>query len=98
MARRARVVIPGCPHKLLEASRPFPGQWRGDWTAFLDQRLTSQEMDWIRQNRATGRPTGSEEFVKELEGRTGQVLSPARPGRKKTNAAQVIDLTEDLFG
>lgn len=83
---------------LLAASRPFPGQWRGDWMAFLDQRLTAQEMDWIRQNLATGRPTGSEKFVKELEGRTGKVLAPAKPGRKKANAAQVIDLTEDLFG
>ena len=76
----------------------FPGQYSADWPAFLDQRLCAQEIDWIRQNLATGRPTGSAEFVKEVEENTGRVLAPQKPGLKKAHAANVIELTEDLFG
>lgn len=41
-----------------------------------------QEAEAIRKNTHTGRPLGSADFVRELEGRLGRPLGPARPGRR----------------
>lgn len=83
---------------LLADGRPIPGQWSGNWPAFLEQRLTAQEMEWIRQNLATGRLTGSREFVEVVEKQTARILTPQKRGPKSSSAAQVISLTEDMFG
>ncbi len=78
--------------------RPFPGQWTGNWQGFLNQELTTQEIAWIRQNLATGRPTASREFVNQLEQDTGKLMTPEPRGRKPAALANLIDLTEDMFG
>jgi len=95
----ARAHLGLAEDRLLSQARPFPGQWAGEWQAFLDQQFTSHELAWIRQNIATGRPTASKEFIDKLESDTGKVLNPQTRGRKPaTGAAHVIDLTEDMFG
>ena len=72
----ARAHLGLCGDALLAPDRPFPGEWSGEWTAFLKQELTAQETAWIRQNIATGRPTASLEFVKQLEQEIGRPLTP----------------------
>ena len=83
---------------LLAEGRPFPGQWDGDWLAFLEQRLTASELESIRLNLATGRPTGSRTFIEALERESGRSLTPLKRGPRTGKAANVIDLTEDMFG
>lgn len=55
-----------------------------------------RELDWIRRN-ATGRPTGSEAFVKRLEQPTGRVLRPLKPGPMPAGG-KIVDIMEDTFG
>ena len=82
----------------LASGRPFPGQWRGEWKAFLNQELTSAEITWIRRNIATGRPTASRDFIAALEQETGKTLTPQPRGRKPKACGSAVDLTEDMFG
>ena len=61
--------------------------------------MSKEELTLIRTNTQTGRPTGSPEFIAELERQTGRLLRPAKRGRKP----QVVGLDagttqEDLFG
>src|SRR5690606_27642216 len=110
MARPARIVVPGYPHHVVhpgnlraqvlfsDDDRRFYLEMLVQWTALLQQELTAQETAWIRQNIATGRPTASREFVKQLEQEIGRPLTPQPRGRKPAFAANVIDLTEDMFG
>jgi len=93
----ARAHLSGEADPLLAPRRPFPGPWAGEWQAFLNQELTSQEIAWIRQNITTGGPTASKEFIKQLEQETGTNLTPQPRGRKPA-PANVVDLTEDMFG
>lgn len=53
------------------------------WREVLEEgRQTAGELDEIRMATKTGRPLGSEEFVKHLEDLTGRVLRPRKPGPK----------------
>jgi hypothetical protein len=69
----ARAHLGMAADTLLAPGRLFPAQWAGQWEPFLAQELTAHEVDWIRQNIATGRPTASREYVKSLELETGRV-------------------------
>ncbi|MEK7730628.1 MAG: hypothetical protein AAB385_03525 [Planctomycetota bacterium] len=42
----------------------------------------------FRRHEATGRPVGSERFLKRLETILGRRLRPQKPGRKKKNGAK----------
>jgi putative transposase len=81
---------------LLSDTSPFPG-WVEDWSAWINQRLDDQSAELLRRNTATGRPTGSTEFVRLLEQQLQRELTAARRGRPRKVAA-LPDLTEDLFG
>ncbi len=53
-----------------------------DWRSFL--KLTpSDEVDVIHRHERTGRPLGSNEFVKKMEIALGRILGPQKPGPKK---------------
>lgn len=54
-----------------------------DWAAFLAQGLADEEAAALRGGERTGRPLGSENFLKGLEARTGRRLRKGAPGRKK---------------
>lgn len=62
---------------LLDPQRPFPGPI-GDWAAWLGAGLEEQTAARLRANTSTGRPTGSERFVQDLEISLGRRLRPAR--------------------
>jgi putative transposase len=53
-----------------------------DWRALLDSALPQADYEAIRRGERTGRPLGSEAFVRELEARLGRTLTPRRPGPK----------------
>jgi putative transposase len=77
----ARAHALGAPDALLAGDRPFPGSVE-DWSAWLRAGAEDSRFDEIRSNTSTGRPTGSEAFVRTLEDRLGRVLRPQRRGRK----------------
>jgi putative transposase len=54
-----------------------------DWAAFLGQKDDADAVKKLLEHERTGRPLGSEEFVKKLEELTGRVLMPRKRGRPK---------------
>ena len=73
----------GTPDPLLHPGRPFPDAERvGDWSAWLAEGLERETMDKLRRDTNTGRPCGSEAFLKSLERRLKRVLIPKKAGRK----------------
>jgi putative transposase len=53
-----------------------------DWSAYLTSTSQSDTTESIRRHNRTGRPLGSDEFIKALEQQTGKTLAPGRPGPK----------------
>lgn len=75
----ARAHIFGLPDPVLSADvgseiRKFLGIT--DWRVFLCGEEMCCDLDAVRHHAKTGRPLGSESFVKELEKITGRVLQP----------------------
>lgn len=68
----------GSHDPLLSPRRPFPGAIR-DWSAWLRQGLEPEQIEILRTNTSTGRPSGSPEFVLELEKALGRRLRPRSP-------------------
>jgi len=60
---------------LLDPQRRFPGPI-DDWAAWLKIGLEEQTAARLRANTSTGRPTGSDEFVRNIETRLGRRLGP----------------------
>ena len=52
------------------------------WKEFLKEGLTASERDHIRMATRTGRPLGTDDFVRQLEKVTGRSLRPRKPGPK----------------
>ena len=53
-----------------------------DWQDFLREPLIDQEVSVLLKHVRTGRPLGSQSFVRRLESVTGRSLFPKKPGRK----------------
>lgn len=54
-----------------------------NWETYLsDTKEISVKNEIIRRYTQTGRPLGSDEFIKQLEALTGKSLAPGKPGRK----------------
>ncbi len=70
---------------VLDPRRPFPGTFV-DWGDWLRAGMSDSRMEAIRRNTTTGRPTGSEEFVRDLEARLGRMLRPAKRGPKRAGS------------
>ncbi len=82
----ARAHLFGADDPILAETDPFaeaPCVWR-DWLA---AGADPAPEDAIRRNTATGRPTGSEAFVRRIESALGRTLAPRRRGRKPSNVA-----------
>lgn len=83
----ARVLAPG---------RPFPGQAAGEqWLEWVNSAMPQQEIDALRLNTSTGRPSGSKAFIKDLEVRLDRLLNRRKPGRKRKS---LDNGTPDMFG
>jgi len=55
-----------------------------DWRAYLTERIeVSDDIHKIKSATKTGRPAGNDDFVKEIEKRTGRLLQRKKPGPKK---------------
>lgn len=67
--------------ELLAPSRPFPGKIES-WSEWLATEPRRQEIEALRKNTSTGRPTGSDDFVARLEASLARVLRPQKRGRK----------------
>ena len=67
--------------ELLAPSRPFPGKIE-NWSDWLATEPRQEEIEALRKNTSTGRPTGSDAFVTRLEASLARVLRPQKRGRK----------------
>jgi putative transposase len=54
----------------------------GDWKRFLADHIDAETVKRIRDCQRTGRPLGSDEFIADLEVRTGRILRRQRTGPK----------------
>jgi putative transposase len=92
----ARAHAHGVPDELLASDRPFPGAVE-DWEEWLLAGLDSDDVDAIRLHTSTGRPTGSEAFVRGLEARIGSRLAARKrgPGTSRLQEASGRRLLSD---
>lgn len=58
-----------------------------DWAGFLGEPLERPALEAIRSGERTGRPRGTEAFVKRLEKALGRKLAKGKPGPKAGRAA-----------
>ncbi len=63
---------------LLDSGSPFPGPI-GDWSTWLNNGLEDAIENQIRENTYSGRPTGSDLFLSEIEQRLGRSIRRVRP-------------------
>ena len=61
----------------------------GDWSSYLGQEDSEEDILKFIEHERTGRPLGGEEFVKGLEQTLGRTLTPLRRGRKKSEMSIV---------
>ena len=81
----AKAHITGTKDEILGEELFAEGQ-RKDYAEFIRSRITEEEMKEIRYYTKTGRPLGSEKFVRGMErklNRSFAVKSPGRPKKKK---------------
>ena len=58
-----------------------------DWRAFLEGGRKENEIRELRRHERTGRPLGSDTFLRQVEGQVGRVLHRLKPGPKRTKSA-----------
>ena len=56
-----------------------------DWRAFLEGGMKENEIKVLRRHERTGRPLGSDTFLRQVEGLVGRVLHRLKPGPKRKN-------------
>ncbi len=77
----ARAHVSGSPDSLLS---PCPLQKViKDWSAYLAEGDSEEDLEEIRKHERTGRPLGDKKFIETLERLTSRALLPRKPGRKK---------------
>jgi putative transposase len=68
-------------------------RWSSEtWRQYLATCQTEAELAAIRQSTHTGRPLGSSEFIRSLEGMTLRRLMPLKGGRPSSAAKQQVEL------
>ena len=80
----ARAHCGGKADEVLSPNRPFPGHIK-NWALWLSEGIDEEEIDLLRRNTYTGRPTGSAGFIVMLEKLLGRRLKHQKPGRKRRN-------------
>jgi putative transposase len=81
------------PDRLLAPSRPFPGMVE-NWSDWLAIEPLKEQVEALRKNTSTGRPTGSDEFVARLEARLARTLRAQKRGRKPGKKVPVPSLAK----
>ena len=56
-----------------------------NWGQWLSEGKEEEEMDMLRRNTHTGRPSGSADFIEMLETLLGRRLKRQKAGRKRKN-------------
>jgi putative transposase len=56
-----------------------------NWDTYLAQDNAPEISESLRTHSNTGRPAGSPEFIRQLEGKTNRRLLPRKPGPKPSN-------------
>lgn len=56
-----------------------------DWRSYLRESEDEKELKQLRVSTQTGRPTGSNDFLGQLEKITGRSLQKKKPGPKRSN-------------
>ena len=56
-----------------------------NWDAYLNEDIPESVLKRIRQHGRTGRPVGSEDFIRTLERKTGRSLRKRKPGPLPVN-------------
>jgi putative transposase len=74
----ARAHLDGKDDDLIKAARLL--DIVPDWSTFLEGGLLAEEHEAMRQHERTGRPLGSETFVRQLESMLGRTLTKKKPG------------------
>jgi putative transposase len=59
-----------------------------DWGAFLSGGREGELDMKLRNHQSTGRPLGSDDFVEEMERRSGRRLRPGKAGRPRREPAR----------
>jgi putative transposase len=54
-----------------------------DWNAWLKERQSEKELNFIRRRTHSGRPCADDDFIRKLEIQLGRKLLPEKTGRKK---------------
>ncbi len=80
-------------HLLLDAAFWTAAWTAASWKQFLSDEAES-DIDRIRSHTHTGRPLGSEPFVREMERTLSRALAPQKGGRPRKPAR---DATQELF-
>jgi putative transposase len=83
----ARAHLLGCDDKLVSVA-PLLSRMP-EWSAFLGAAVHPELADELRRHSNTGRPLGTDEFVRNLERQVGRVLKAGKVGRPR--AGQVTD-------
>ena len=64
-----------------------------DWASYLADDEADRLADQFHRHTRTGRPLGSEDFIKGVEARLGRVLRPRKPGPKaRSNDTRTRDM------
>lgn len=84
----ARSHATGLVDPLLSSKRPFPGSV-SNWSEWLKTGIEEESLERLRRNTSTGRPTGSDAFVAQLETHLGRILQKKKRGRKPTAVTEV---------
>ena len=77
----AAAHVSGTSQPLLSADRPFPGAVT-NWAEWLANGIQDLDIQSIRENTQSGRPSGSVQFIQDLETRCGRSLMPQKRGPK----------------
>jgi putative transposase len=61
----------------------------GDWSSYLRQTDLEEDIRRFVEYEHTGRPLGSNDFIRRLEQLTGRILVPLKRGRKKYRKSEI---------
>jgi putative transposase len=70
---------------LLVKVKPLLEMTEQSWSKFLVDYPREEEIELLKKHERTGRPLGSQAFVKKVEHLLGRLLQPKKVGRKKLN-------------
>jgi putative transposase len=69
---------------LLVKVKPLLEMTEKNWSKFLTDYPEEAEIELLKKHERTGRPLGSQVFVKKVETLLGRFLQPQKAGRKKS--------------